>query len=97
MNDAFVEANVNHGRANRLSLCAQNANTNGSVVLNVASSLLQILIQIDSKVSKVVEMLMNHSPIKYFYLLVVLWALIQPCFLIEMVIKVFVPNHQIQF
>lgn len=40
MNDAFAEANVNHGRANRLSLCAQNANTNGSVALNVASSLL---------------------------------------------------------
>ena len=39
MNDAFAEANVNHGRANRLSLCAQNFN-NASTPLNVASSLL---------------------------------------------------------
>ena len=40
MNDAFAEANVNHGRATRLSLCAQNMPTNGTVPLNVASSLL---------------------------------------------------------
>lgn len=40
MNDAFAEANVNHGRANRLSLCAQNMPTNGTAPLNVASSLL---------------------------------------------------------
>jgi hypothetical protein len=39
MNDAFAEANVNHGRANRLSLCAQNFNKS-STPLNVASSLL---------------------------------------------------------
>ena len=39
MNDAFAEANVNHGRANRLSLCGQNFN-NASTPLNVASTLL---------------------------------------------------------
>lgn len=40
MNDAFAPANVDQGRAGRLSLCAQNMPTNSTVPLNVASSLL---------------------------------------------------------
>lgn len=40
MNDSFAQANVNEGRANRLSLCAQNMHTGGTAALNVASGLL---------------------------------------------------------
>lgn len=40
MNDAFAQANVNQGRADRLSLCAQNTPTHGTAPLNVATSLL---------------------------------------------------------
>jgi hypothetical protein len=40
MNDSFAQADVNQGRADSLSLCAQNAPTGGTAPLNVASSLL---------------------------------------------------------
>ena len=40
MNNSFAQANVNEGRADRLSLCAQNMPTGGTAPLNVASSLL---------------------------------------------------------
>jgi hypothetical protein len=40
MNDSFAQADVNQGRADRLSLCAQNMPTGGTSALNVASSLL---------------------------------------------------------